>query len=353
MMAEELNFQEIQARLQTWFDRKMPQADELSLLPLQRDTMGGSNETFFLDLQYREAGEIKREKLVIRWPPVRFKTFPKYDMKEQFLILKHLEGNGVPVPKARWLEEDASIIGRPFYIMDYIEGWIPGIIPPYHVSGPIYEGTPEFRGKVWWEAVENIAKINTIDWNEAGLGFLGIPKSGTGPIDQHIAYYERMLRMNREAPHPILESTMDWLKKNSFVPERVSLCWGDSRLGNFIFRNHEVVGVLDWEMAHLGDPDSDIAWFLHLDLNQYHLLAKPAGCCRPEGLPGREETIEHYQQITNRRVENFFYHDVFAIWRIAVISTRLQTNLELMGYPLPNFDINGYNFERLRSLLSL
>lgn len=328
-------------------------ASELSLSPPQRDVVGGSNETFFLDIQYREAGERKLEKLVIRWPPKGFAVFPKYDMKEQFLIMKHLENTGVPVPKARWLEEDESVIGRPFYIVDRIEGWIPGITPPYHVAGPIYEGTPEHRAKIWWNAIDTIAKINTLDWERMGFDFLGVPKGGTDPIDQHIAYYEKMLRANEGVPSPILELTMDWLKKNRFVPKHVSLCWGDARLENLIYRDDEVVGVLDFEMACLGDPESDLAWFLHMDLNLNQLLGKANERTRLEGLPGREETIECYQQVTNRRVENFFYHDVFAIWRLAVIAIRLQVVLNRDNRIPPDMDINRFNFELLRSLLGI
>ena len=349
MIAKELDLQTIQARLKGWFESNVPQASELSLSPLQKPGTGLSNETFLFDLQWREAGESKREKLVIRWRPLRFVLFPKYDMKEQFLIMKHLENTGVPVPKARWLEEDASVIGTPFYIVDRIEGWIPEENPPYHVAGPLCEAAPEYRAEIWWKAVDTMAKINTVDCQRADLGFLGVPKGGTDPIDQHIAYYHKMLLMNEGAPPPLLEATMDWLKKNSFAPKHVSLCWGDARLGNLIYRDDKVVGVLDWEMALLGDPESDLAWFLHLDW----ILCGASEGTRLEGLAGREETVEYYQRVTNRKVENLFYHDVFATWRTAVIFARLETILKAIGYLPPDADMNRANFERLRSLLSL
>lgn len=349
-MAEELDIERVQARLKGWFERKILQAGELSLSPLQKPGMGLSNETFLFDLQWREAGERKREKLVIRWRPMRFVLFPKYDMKEQFLLMKHLENTGVPAPKARWLEEDESVIGTPFYIVDRIEGWIPGENPPYHVVGPLCEATPEYRAKIWWKAVDTMVKINTVDWEGAGLGFLGIPKGGTDPIDQHIAYYEKMLKMSEGAPPPILKATMDWLKKNRVVPKHVSLCWGDARLGNLIFRDDEVVGVLDWEMVLLGDHESDLLWFLHLDW----ILSGGGERPRLEGLPGREETVDYYQRVTDRKVENLFYHDVFATWRTAVIFNRLEVILRAIGYLLPDAPtINRANFEKLSSLLGL
>lgn len=351
-MAKQIDLDTIQDRLKTWFEKKMPQAEELSIL-LEKDTVGGSNETFFLDLRYQEAGQRKIEKLVIRWPPKGFTTLHKYDMKEQFLIFKNLGNTAVPAPAARWLEEDESVIGRPFYIVDYIEGWIPGAYPPYHITGPIYEGTPEYRAKIWWNAIDTLAKIHTLDWKRTGFDFLDVPNAGTDPIDRQITFYEQMLRTSGETFPVILESTMEWLKENRFAPKRVSLCWGDARLGNLIYWEDKIVGALDWEMAFLGDPESDLAWFMDLHLNQYELVAKPGGHPPLEGLPGREETIEYYQQVTNTKVENYFYHDVFAIWRLAVISVRLQVALKAMGYPLPDIDLNRFTFERLRNLLHL
>jgi aminoglycoside phosphotransferase (APT) family kinase protein len=350
MMAIEIDLEITQDRLKTWFEKQMPQAVEFSVV-LDRDKVGGSNETFFLDLLYREAGQGKVEKLVIRWPPQGFTTLLKYDMKEQFLLFKKLRETALPVPEARWLEEDESVIGRPFYIVDRISGWIPGAHPTYSVAGPIYEGTPQYRAKVWWNAVEALSIINTIDWERLGFDFLDIPKGGSGPIDQHIACYEKMLRVTEKSPPKILVSTLEWLKKNRFEPKCVSLCWGDARLGNLIYRDHTVVGVLDWEMACLGDPESDLAWFLNMDVTQHYLFAK--GEERLEGLPGREETLERYENLTNRRLENFFYHEVFAIWRLAVICLRLRVFLKAIGYPLPDMDMNEYNFERLRTLLGL
>ncbi len=272
-------------------------------------------------------------------------------MKEQFRIFSQLRDTTIPVPKARWLETDETVIGRPFYIMDYIKGWIPGAHPTYSVARPIYDGTPEFRSKIWWEAVDILAKVHTLDWKRAGFDFLALPKGGTDPIARFIAHYEKMLRLSVDSPPAVLESTTEWLKKNRFEPKHVSLCWGDAKLGNLIYSGDEVVGLLDWEMALLGDPESDLAWFIHMDLNQQNLLGKADG--RLEGLPEKEETIAYYEKATQRKVKNFFYHDVFAIWRVAVISLRLQVVLKAIGYPLPEIDINRYNFERLRSLLDL
>jgi aminoglycoside phosphotransferase (APT) family kinase protein len=347
-----LDLETIQARLEGWFRGRIPDAQELSLSPLRMPGMGASNETFFFDLHRRDGQQRKLEKLVVRWSPMRFPLYPKYDMKEQFLLLQHLQRTAVRVPEVRWLEEDASLIGSPFYVMERIEGWIPEDNPSYHREGPLFEGSPRYREAIWWQGVETLAAIHTLDWEKLGLGFLGAPADGTDPIDRHIAYYEKMLGMAEEEPPAVLVEAMRWLRDNAIVPRRVSLCWGDARLGNLIFHGEKVVGVLDWEMSLLGDPDSDLLWFLLMDwaLSEGHFVA-PAE--RLDGLPGREQTVAHYERATGRKVQNVFYHDVFATWRFAVIMHRADAILKATGYHQAGVDVHSNLVERLQGLLDL
>jgi aminoglycoside phosphotransferase (APT) family kinase protein len=290
------------------------------------------------------------EKLVVRWSPMRFPLYPRYDMTEQFHLLRQLQDTAVPVPRARWLEEDASVIGQPFFVMDQVEGWVPRDYPSYHAEGPLCEGSTEYRTRVWWNAVDTLAAIHSLDWREAGLAFLGVPLGGTDPILQQIAYYEEMIGMTGGEPPAFILDSMGWLKRNAVAPAHVSLCWGDSRLGNLILADGDVRAVLDWELARLSDPETDLAWFLLIDwaTSEGHFVA-PAE--RLAGLPTTEDTIAHYQRATRRRVEHFFYHDVFATWRFAVIMHRADAILKATGYHQAGVDVYSNLARRLERLL--
>jgi aminoglycoside phosphotransferase (APT) family kinase protein len=352
-VAEELELEAVRGRLTSWFAGKMPQASGLALSPLQRPGGGSSNKTFFAELRFRQDGAMRVENLVIRWVPRGFNLFPKYDMKEQFRLMEQLEKTAIPVPRTRWFEEDEAVLGVPFYIVDQVPGWIPGDFPPYHVAGPLYEATPAAKVKVWQAAVDTMAKIHTLDWERAGLGLLGVPEGGTDSLERLIAYYEKMLRMNEETPPPILAEARDWLRANAYVPKHLSLCWGDARMANLIYSDDAVRAVLDWEMAFIGDPESDLGWFIHLDwaLSDGHPYSPSA---RLAGLPGTKETIDYYERVTNRKVENFFYHEVFATWRLAVVCTRVE---KIQKYSSLSKKTPGYltwpHFEQLRNLLGL
>src|SRR5262249_10864885 len=146
------------------------------------------------------------------------------------------------------------ILGSAFYVMNKTDGVIPSEVPPYHAFGLCFDATPARRAALWWSGVETLARIHRLDWQRLGLSFLGEPGDGTRPLDRQLAYQERYLSWTRgNTPQPVLEAALTWLKRNRFAPERVALCWGDSRMPNMIFRNDQVAAVLDWEMAFIGD----------------------------------------------------------------------------------------------------
>jgi aminoglycoside phosphotransferase (APT) family kinase protein len=177
--------------------------------------------------------------------------------------------------------------------MDRIEGEVPSEVPPYHAMGVFAEATPEQRASMWWSGIETLARVHAVDWKAAGLGFLGVPPEGAPVAQPQLEYYERMLEWAEEEgePQTVLRAVQLWLRENEPEMGRVALCWGDSRLPNVIYRDGRVVGVLDWEMAFLGDPETDLAWWLFMDWFASGGFDIP----RLEGMPEREETVAHYE----------------------------------------------------------
>ena len=201
---------------------------------------------------------------------------------------------------------------------------------------------------MWWSGVETLARIHTLDWEGLGLSFLGVPKEAIGALDQQLDYYERFLGWARgDASQPILEAALRWLRENRYPPQRVALCWGDSRLPNLIYRDDEVVGVLDWEMAFLGDPEADLAWWLFLDWHH----SDGNGVRRLEGFPAREETIRRYEELTGWKTENLFYQEVMAAFRFGVIMVSLFSNMGQAG--IAAAATSSPTTRRLASLLEL
>lgn len=355
MAEDKFDLKTVQARLSDWFVRQLPGASTITLSPLKRPGAGISNETYFFELQWRQGDEVFSKNLVIRWPPTGFTAFPShaYDMKQQFRLLKSLEKTTIPTPPVHWMEEDATVLGAPFYIMEKVEGWVPGDFPPYHVEGPLFDASEVDRLRTWWDAVDTMAKIHTLDWERSNLEFLNPPGGGKDFMQRQIAYYDEVFALNGEPMPPILAATRDWLLSHIPTPKYISLCWGDARLGNMILRDHQVAAVLDWEMACLGDPESDLGWFAHIDWATSVGRAKGA-FPRMTGLPDMRETMARYEQVSGRKVENLHYYEVFATWRLAILFTRIEQD---QNYLTRSGNAKGFitwtHFEKLQSLLGL
>lgn len=320
------------SHLVPWLQAKMPAAAAMAISDIQKPGMGLSNETYLFDLSWVEGGVKKNRGMVLRSAPADLKVFPDYHLNHQFLVMKALRGTAVPVPEMLWMEEDRSVLGTPFYVMERLVGTMAKDYPSYHSAGILYDRTPQEREKIWWDSVEVLSQIHRVDWKSKELDFLGAPGGGTDPIDRQLVYWERFFDWIKDDPgetHPIIEKAVQWLRENRYAPERICLNWGDARVGNLLYgeTNGEIVAALDWEMAFLGDPEADLAWFIFID----RFLSEEYGLPRLEGLPGSGETVKRYEELTGWKVKNFPYNEVFAAMRFAMILVSVLKKLMILG----------------------
>jgi putative sterol carrier protein len=205
---------------------------------------------------------------------------------------------------------------------------------------------------MWWSGVEMLARIHALDWRALGLAFLGVPGAGTNPLDRQLDYWEGYLRWaSPDIPQPILDTALAWLRAGRYVPERIALCWGDSRLPNMILRADRVAAVLDWEMAFLGDPEADLGWWLFMDWAS----SEGYGFPRLAGFPGVDETIARYEAWSGHAVRHARFQEVFAAFRFGAIMARVAARLRAIGaaLPVPDFETNNVCTQRLATLLDL
>lgn len=337
-------------QLVPWFERRLGR--EVEVRNLVVPTMGFSNETLLLDLASRdERGAERVEPLVIRLRPSG-QVFPEYDLARQYDVMSRLAPTDVPVPRTRWFERAEDVLGASFYVMDRVEGFVPSDNPPYHLAGPVTEMAPTSRAALWWDGLEKMTRVHRLDWRALGFDYLDERRWGATPLEQQLNYYEHFLRWawGEERPHPSCTPALAWLRANAPADEPVALCWGDSRIGNMIFRDDRCVAVLDWEMVSLGNPEQDLAWWLFLDWHHSSGFDAP----RLEGFPSREETVARYEEITRRPVRHLRYYEVFAGLRFAVVMIRVVALVRAAGLPIPDdYDVNNACTKGLSGLLGL
>ena len=344
---EERDLEKTAEELKAWLSPKLGvPADAVGIEDLDAPlSTGFSSDTLLFDLVYTKDGVERREGLVARLEPEEYVMFPYYDVAAQARCLQLLEDTDVPVPVVRWFEADESVLGVPFYLMTRIEGRIPTDNPPMHDEGWFAEETTEAeREAMWWSGLDAMCKVHEVDWKTLGFEFLAEPKRGDNALDQQLDYWQEYFRWGMPAErHPDIAQALEYLEANKPADQPVALCWGDSRMANQIFDGVECVAVLDWEMARLGDPVQDLAWWLASD----RCFTEGLELERLPGVPGKEETIARWEQSTGRKAANFDYYTVLAL-------TRFSMNMARVGQYMKKIEIldeeNEFDYENLASI---
>ena len=308
--------------LKAWFEARGVAGAEIDLLPSPEAT-GYSHETIIFAL---EDGR-KTERLIARVEPLgAHNVFPDPDLEVEYKLLDAISGSDVPLPKLHGFEHDPSFLGAPFYVMEFLDGRVPPDSPPYCMVGWLYDSTPEERAKVWWSGLEAMSRVHRVDASDLTFVNCGRPLGFDGEVQYWDGYAEFA---GGDIPAPV-QRAWDYVKANRPSHMETTLCWGDSRMGNQMFKDGRCIGLLDWEMACLADPRQDLAWFIYFD----DVFSTGIGVPRLAGIPTRGESIARYEELTGTMVENLDFFELFSGVRFALIMQRLfSLQLELGKLP--------------------
>jgi aminoglycoside phosphotransferase (APT) family kinase protein len=220
---------------------------ELSLTPIPG---GASRETWIAEAPAgleREAGESALRWVLRRDPRGSVSLVP---MRDEFALIGRAQAAGVPVPEPLAFEEEGGRFGSPGILMRHVEGTS---VAPRILRKPEYEAA---RERLPGQLAGALARIHGID--PASLEGV-LPAPATDQALARISEWEQQLDQIGE-PLPAVELGLRWLRSNAPEPVAPRLVHGDFRLGNFIVDEGGLAAVIDWELAHLGDPAEDIGW---------------------------------------------------------------------------------------------
>jgi aminoglycoside phosphotransferase (APT) family kinase protein len=213
-------------------------------------TGGASRQTWSFDAVIDDATGARRPlPLVLRSDPRRGEVITG---GIEYRLLETAAAAGVPVPKV-YLMGDSSL-GMPFYLMERVEG---ETIPRRLLRDDEYA---QARRSMTAQLGATLAKIHTIDYTARGLDTLPAPEPGRSPAEYEIDRHERIYRAITPDPHPAFELAFRWLRAHAPPIDQRRLVHGDFRIGNVIFGPEGARAILDWELAHIGDPMEDLGW---------------------------------------------------------------------------------------------
>jgi aminoglycoside phosphotransferase (APT) family kinase protein len=180
--------------------------------------------------------------------------FEPYDILREGRVLSHLAGSAVPVPGVLAAESDARFLGSPFLLLEWIDA--PHMPAPEADLATFAADLPVFASA--------LAGIHALDWNAAGLDFLGVPGSPVEAFRGEVETVARRMPAFGCDDEPLLNRALARLRESTPSGGRLALCHGDPNPFNYLFREQQVVGVVDWEQALISDPRSDVGQLVAL-----------------------------------------------------------------------------------------
>jgi aminoglycoside phosphotransferase (APT) family kinase protein len=273
----------LEDRLAAYIAEKMKQASNVRVVELQRIFGGASRETYRFVLHFRESGEDRSRRLILRRDPVA--SLIETDRAIEFGAYEAFHCTAIPVPEPLWLEEDSRWLDHPFFVMEELSGFESS---PQAIVAPPYARHAEKLARQKWSILGRIAAA---DPEELGLTTVMAPVRPDECAERELGYWEAKLDEDEQCPQPIIRAAIRWLRRNPPpAAQKVSVVHADYRTGNFLYDTEgKIHAILDWEMAHLGDPLEDLAW----SINPVWRWAKDE---RAGGLAKRDEAIRLWEE---------------------------------------------------------
>lgn len=269
---------------------------------------GQSNPTFLLTTTGHGGGK----RYVMRKKPPGQLLASAHQVDREYRVMKALAETDVPVPHMYALCEDDSVVGTPFYIMEFLEGRI--------FRDPALPGMdPEERAAIYDNMNENLARLHRVDYEAIGLGDYGRPGNY---FDRQIGRWIKQYRGSQTGEVEAMEQLIGYLPTHIPADASTSIAHGDYRLENSMYHPTEprMIAVLDWELSTIGHPLADLGYncmLYHTGTTETLVGVDFAAT----GIPAEADYIAAYCRRTGRSgIDNWNFYLGFSIFRLAAIA---------------------------------
>ncbi|OAP58545.1 hypothetical protein AYL99_07635 [Fonsecaea erecta] len=290
---------------------------------------GQSNPTYQLTDSHGQHFVLRKK------PPGKLLTTAAHQVEREYRVISALNTTDIPVPKAYCLCEDSSVVGTPFYVMEFLDGrifqeaCIPGV-------------SPEERSIMWKEAVQTLARLHRVDPASVGLTNFGQPRGFYArqirTLKKLDASYSQVVDVETREPVgriPAMDEMVAFFEDESRRPQdRGAITHGDYKIDNLVFHKTKpvIIGILDWEIATVGHPLSDLSnmtmpWLVTQNFAEIKTHSHPAfrgGDAGPPGLPTKEQCLAWYRDVAGWDPRgdsggDMAWADAFALFRTSVM----------------------------------
>jgi aminoglycoside phosphotransferase (APT) family kinase protein len=275
---------------------------------------GASNLTYLVSYPGRD--------LVLRRPPFGHKAKGAHDMGREAKVMALLKPSYPCVPAVLAVCDDPAVMGCAFYVMERIAG----IIPRQDLPAGLGLDAAQTR-RLCLAVIDKLVELHRIDPQAAGLAAIG---RGEGYVQRQVEGWCGRYRAARTDDAADFEAVMAWLaEKRPAAEVAIRVIHNDFRFDNVVLDPADpfrVIGVLDWEMATLGDPLMDLgnslAYWVEAGDDEYLRMTRRQPTDAP-GMLTRAQVIGYYAGRTGFSVDNFDFYAIFGLFRLAVIAQQI------------------------------
>ncbi|HEX7666670.1 MAG TPA: phosphotransferase family protein [Polyangiaceae bacterium] len=290
---------------------------------IQQFPGGHSNLTYLIEVDGKE--------LVLRRPPFGNRVKSAHDMTREVTMLSALSPVYPPAPKPLVNCEDDSVVGSPFYVMQRLRGVIlrRSLPPGLTIS-------PGEACRLSESFVDNLVALHAVDWKKAGLGAIAKPE---GYVERQVKGWAKRYADAATDSIPDMDRVGAWLvdhlPKAENEAAHATVVHNDYKFDNLVLAEDDlakIVGVLDWEMATVGDPLMDLGvalgyWIEDKDSDEMKSFA-----FGPTAIPGsftRREIVERYAQKSGRDVDQLLFYFVFSHFKLAGVAQQIYWRFKM------------------------
>jgi aminoglycoside phosphotransferase (APT) family kinase protein len=275
---------------------------------------------------------------VVRRPPLGHVLATAHDMKREHRVISALAPTAVPVPQPVVFCEDESVLGSPFYVMEFVDG------TPYRTAEQLAPLGAERTRAAVLSLVDTLVDLHAVDPEAVGLGDFGRPE---GFLDRQLRRWGKQLAASRGRELAGIDELHAALGRELPASPAAAVVHGDYRLDNVLIGDDDrITAVLDWEMSTLGDPLTDLG-LLVMYSKRLELPDSPVSTTAgAAGHPSPAELIERYAERSGRDTSAISWYEAFAWFKLAVI-------LEGIHYRYTLGQTVGAGFDRIGDLVPL
>lgn len=281
-----------------------------------------------------------RRTVIVRRPPLGHVLATAHDMVREHRVISALRDTAVPVPETYAVCPGDEVIGAPFYVMELVEG------TPYRLAAELEPLGPERTRAISERMVDTLVALHSVDPDAVGLGDFGRPE---GFLERQVRRWKKQLDASRSREVAGIDELHAWLAANVPAETPPAIVHGDFRLDNLLVdEDDRVAAVLDWEMATLGDPLTDVGLLcVYQTLSGMGGGAAVSDAALAPGFLSSAEVLDRYAAGSGRDLTHLSFHLGLAYFKLAVILEGIHfrfTHGQTVG---EGFDSIGFAVEAL------